>query len=651
MNLEAFHFLRPHWLLALTLLAPLAWWWRRQRSEAGGWRSVCDPHLLPHLLFPGSGGAAVAPFALLALGWSGACLAMAGPTWERLPQPAFGNPTRTVFVLSLAPSMDRDDVAPSRLARARHKLGDAIDRLEGGAVGLVVFREEAYGAVPLTDDAEVVREMLPTLRTDLAPGREVHPSRGLAEAGKLLDAVDMAGTRIVLVADGSDASPEATLDAARGLARSGATVSVLSVAPGDAPGLAAVAAAGDGAFATLTADDADLERLLASGPGAVPGVRLERSEVQADAWWDAGAWLVWLPLLLCSLAFRRGWVMAVMTLAWIGLPSAPARADVADWFERPDQRAARAFEAGRYAESAESFEDSAWRAAALYRADDFQRAAEALRALPDARSQYNLGNALARAGALEEALAAYDRSLAAAPGDDDARFNRDLVKRLLEQQRKEKSDSGSSGGDGAKSNEKSQNGASKEQAGGEKSPTDANEGAAEGEKNQADGQKDQAEGEKDQADGEKNQADGQKEQADAGESGEAPRADASEGDERSQEQRADASAGEESSQAQPADGSETAPDSSPPGDAEAAGAPPEAGGTPREASGTPHEASGTPREASGAPQQQANGSPDARSPRDPWLAHLPDDPGGLLREKLRRDYLRKREARLQGELP
>jgi hypothetical protein len=33
------------------------------------------------------------------------------------------------------------------------------------------------------------------------------------------------------------------------------------------------------------------------------------------------------------------------------------------------------------------------------------------------------------------------------------------------------------------------------------------------------------------------------------------------------------------------------------------------------------------------------------------MARLPDDPGGLLRERIRRDYLRKQGARMRAEEP
>ena len=651
MNPEAFHFLRPAWLLALALLVPLAWWSRRRSSDAGAWRAVCDPHLLPHLLVPGRGRAALAPFALFALGWLAACVALAGPTWERVPQPAFEDPSRTVFVLSLAPSMDRDDVPPSRLARARHKLGDAIDRLHhGGTLGLVVFREEAYPAVPLTDDAGVVREVLPRLRTDLAPGRDVLPSRGLAEARKLLDAVGTVGARVLLFTDGSDREPEATVDAARRLARDGATVSVLALTPDDAPDLAAVAEAGGGALARLSADDADLDRLLAPAAGARIGARLARSEVQTDAWRDAGAWLVWIPLALCSLAFRRGWVTVVLTLACVGLSSAPAQAGPADWFQRPDQRGARAFEAGRYAESVESFEDPSWRAAAHYRAGDFGQAAVALRPLEDARSQYNLGNALARSGALEDALDAYEHSLAAVPDDADARFNRDLVQRLLDQQREQEPDAGRSGGGDA----------------GEDAQKDTQGDAQKGDAQKGDAQKGDAQKEGDAAQS-KPDGKGAPQQgatgADAAKSADSARSDASDA-EAGSDPRVGGAPPPEPKGASPgpapgsADGSGGAGEPPARGEAaerDSAGNPTGMGATD---SGAP---TGMGATGSGAPTgmgatgggalTEATRSSGARAPADPWLAHLPDDPGGLLREKLRRDYLRKREARQRGELP
>lgn len=75
------------------------------------------------------------------------------------------------------------------------------------------------------------------------------------------------------------------------------------------------------------------------------------------------------------------------------------------------------------------FDDPAWKGAALYAAGRWNEAAEAFAA--DAASAYNLGNALARAGRYEEAIAAFDRALAAHPDDEDAAFNKALLEAAL----------------------------------------------------------------------------------------------------------------------------------------------------------------------------------------------------------------------------
>ena len=105
-----------------------------------------------------------------------------------------------------------------------------------------------------------------------------------------------------------------------------------------------------------------------------------------------------------------------------------------DWFRTADQQGAAAFEAGNHGEAAQRFEDPEWQAAARYREANYEAAVEALSELDSARAQYNLGNALARSGQLEQAIAAYDQALEQEPANEDAQFNRDLVQDLLDAQ-------------------------------------------------------------------------------------------------------------------------------------------------------------------------------------------------------------------------
>ncbi len=94
----------------------------------------------------------------------------------------------------------------------------------------------------------------------------------------------------------------------------------------------------------------------------------------------------------------------------------------------------RAFEREDYAAAAQRYADPAWRAAARYRAGDYAAAARELDGRQDPESLYNRGNALARQGRCDEALAAYDAALQAQPAHDDAKYNKALIEDLLRRQ-------------------------------------------------------------------------------------------------------------------------------------------------------------------------------------------------------------------------
>src|SRR5262249_51178134 len=78
-----------------------------------------------------------------------------------------------------------------------------------------------------------------------------------------------------------------------------------------------------------------------------------------------------------------------------------------------------------------------WKAAATYQSGNYGDSAASYAKLQGDENRYNLGNALARSGKLEDAIAAYDQVLAKAPGHADAKFNRDLVQHLLDEQKKQ----------------------------------------------------------------------------------------------------------------------------------------------------------------------------------------------------------------------
>ena len=141
MDLSEFHFLRPQWLWALLPLALLLWRLARSGGSAGAWRGIVDPHLLPHLLVRGAGSGPRRLLILLGLGWLLLVLALAGPSWSRLPQPVYQAQQYRVLVLDISASMNTTDVPPSRLAHARFEVLDLLQRSAEGQIGRASCRE------------------------------------------------------------------------------------------------------------------------------------------------------------------------------------------------------------------------------------------------------------------------------------------------------------------------------------------------------------------------------------------------------------------------------------------------------------------------------------------------------------------------------
>ena len=328
--INSFHFLRPLWLIALPLLWLLVYWLARRHKGDGDWSSVIDAELLPSLRLDAASVSGMRPWPWLALLWSLAALALAGPSWERNETAAYRAPADWVFVLDLSPSMAAKDIAPNRITRARYALDDLLGAAHDARVALVAFSDEPYTVTPLTQDVATVRALLPPLAPDIMPSPGDHLAPALNQAEKLLQAAGNNDQRIVVLTDGFD-DPAAVLSAAAKLKARGVTLSVVGIGTaGGAPlqnadGRFAKDAQGRSLLARLDADQ--LQQLAKTGGGgyvdiaqlpsliaylqAEPhsaGGAIAAQGIEVSHWRDGGVWLLPALLLLAGLLARRGWL-------------------------------------------------------------------------------------------------------------------------------------------------------------------------------------------------------------------------------------------------------------------------------------------------------------------------------------------------------
>ncbi|MBB4724095.1 VWA domain-containing protein [Xanthomonas euvesicatoria] len=422
--LQSLHLLRPTLLWALLAIVPAAALWHWRRRDADVWRQSVDAHLLPKLLVSG-GRRGWLGFVLAALTYALAVIAMSGPSWRQTERPVFQSSMPLVVVLDLSSSANATDLPPSRLLQARAKLATLLRKRAGGEVALLVYAGESFTVAPLTEDSANVALFLDALSPSVMPVDGKRADRAIDAAAQLLQQAGFKQGEILLVSDSADRSAESSARVARSR---GFSVSALGVggergaayrtasgeiaqAKLDEGSLRTLAAQGGGRYARIAPDDADLRALGVLDPSQQPLADETAESDGGKSWLDEGYWLVLPVMLLSLLAFRRRAVVAVLAMVCVLPLAQPAHAADGTLWQRADQVQQQRLDAGVQA----------------YRKGDFAAAQKAFEAVPTDEGLYNLGNALARQGQYDAAIAAYDRALKQHPNQQDAIANRAAV--------------------------------------------------------------------------------------------------------------------------------------------------------------------------------------------------------------------------------
>jgi Ca-activated chloride channel family protein len=486
-----FHFIRPEWLLALIPAIMIAVLLFRRYERSSAWADTIDHELMPFLLVQPPKKPSVNPLPILLLAWVLSILAAAGPTTEKIPQPSLEREDALVIVLDLTWSMYASDVTPSRLINAKRKITDLLMARKEGTTGLIVFAGDAHAVSPLTDDNKTILALLSTLGPEMmpAPGSALAPALTLARS--LFVSAGAATGRVLVITD-EVRDPQAALRAASALSNQ-YPLSLMIVGTQSGAPIRLPQSMGDkflkdtqGSLVIPAVNFDDINRFANASGAALtelnllnddlsvwlePPNRLDDSfrvvERDFDLWEELGPYLILILIPLAILGFRRGWLWGLAFIILMPADQAVAAGFWTDLWKTRDQQGASALELDAPETAATLFEDPAWRATAHYRNQDFKAAAKDFATSTGVENDYNRGNALARSGDLEGALATFDQVLASDPEHEDAAFNKALIEQLLEQQAQEQD-------------------ASDQSEGGEQNPQDG----SQGEENQASGEQD-----------------------------------------------------------------------------------------------------------------------------------------------------------------
>ena len=204
--ISEFHFLRPLWLLAV----PLVWWLvfmlRKKWWQKGDWDREVESHLLEFLATSTSQHKRKLLPWVMCLAGTLLLLSMAGPVWQKKPHPLIKKTQARVLVLDLSFSMLAADVKPTRINRVRFKLEDLLNNFSEGETALVGYAGEAFVISPLTHDANTISALLPGLHPNIMPVPGSRADLGVELASDLLSRSIGSQGHIILVTDGIEES-------------------------------------------------------------------------------------------------------------------------------------------------------------------------------------------------------------------------------------------------------------------------------------------------------------------------------------------------------------------------------------------------------------------------------------------------------------
>ena len=465
--------------------------------------------------------------ALLLLAFVSVAIALAGPFVDLRLRGARRLGVDIVLAIDVSQSMATRDVEPDRLRAARHLAEQLGERMSGSRVSLVLFAGQGTLRYPATTDPRILGEVLDNSGKGvrLQQGSSLAAAMTSALTAFPTDAEPGRGRAIVVVSDGEitlGSAPDVTTLADQGIqlftigvgTPTGGQIPTYDSTDGkftgylrgpdgvaivsklDETGLRRIAESAGGRYWRFTGSDSVVAELAGqlhgleavepiANAGSVPD---EKSQLFVA--FAVGAMLLERlvsdrrrmpsPRVSSRAPRRRGrrvlGIAIGSAMLW-GVACSDAASQLVDANGR--------FAAGNYQDALNTYRDMQVADASLPElsinaGNALHMLTEYSRALPDyakaidvarpelrAIAQYDRGNTLYRLGRLEDARDAYRESLRLEPSDRDAKFNLELIQRLLDAKaagqnarpgQSAPSASGSPGGQGASGSSGAPNG-------------------------------------------------------------------------------------------------------------------------------------------------------------------------------------------------
>ncbi len=445
-----FHFLRPWCLIFLIPIMILIYKKINISESLSSWSFVCDKKLLDFLLIKNKQKRIISFKTLIYTGLVCATIAGAGPAWKKADIPTFVPENPTMFVLSMTQEMQLNDVSPSRLMRAKYAIVDIVQNVKNAQFGLEVYTKEPYIVSPITDDANIITNIMPQVTPDIMPDFGDRIDRAIELAVQKLKETGFNDGNIILFASDVGHRLDWTLKSAEKALSLGYDVNVVDVSYSGSDKLELLAKKGGGMYLKLRENNLNS---LIKKLSDVNKKRMMMNKNMQTQYLDYGYYLLIIPLLCLLPLFRRGFLCLFALLFAFNAE--------ASFLLNNNQEGFRLFNQEKYDEAYKKFDNPLWKSISLYKQNKLEEALQDIEKLNDEKSLYNKGVILTKLCKYDEAKKVFETVVKNFSDNDDAKFNLMAIEKLFERAKEDPSvlecGDNSSGGSGGESNNSNQN--------------------------------------------------------------------------------------------------------------------------------------------------------------------------------------------------
>lgn len=107
-----------------------------------------------------------------------------------------------ILVMDISESMDLQDFTPNRLEASKKTAIDFINGRFGDRIGMVVFAGEAYSLAPLTNDYELLSDLIREISFDMMEAKGTAIGSAIASATNRMKDAESASKVLILLSDG-----------------------------------------------------------------------------------------------------------------------------------------------------------------------------------------------------------------------------------------------------------------------------------------------------------------------------------------------------------------------------------------------------------------------------------------------------------------